>query len=345
MIRQLRLLGALVLVTGVGRGVGFQPYTKAGNEQSSDLVFEDTSINLGTVLGDDGWHWTEFPVTNHGTEPIEIVKCYGDCGARAWAAQRVLQPGESSVIHAAMSKRTIGRRRVSIYVETDEPRSSHHRLRLNGYVRPIVAPRASGVFMSVAKGEGDTRTVSIYADRVDVEILAVTTTHPEMLEAWIGQRSLESVDGQFLAKFDLNVRFRGVEKAGQIKDVRIIIDTTDARAPTIELPVSIMVLPELRARFRFSPPDQEGVCVGSAIVRSRSGFEFAILGVDLPDGGPNKVIVSDWSRVPGDACTYEVRVVLRTPEPITETRRRIDLLVATDVSGEENVPGIGFLRR
>lgn len=300
------------------------------------MRFAHTSHDFGPVWeGEKAEH--RFPFENVGSATLEIVNVVAKCGCtevrieKATAGEgatsemadwgeKIFAPGESGIANFVFdSKRRRGSTESSATITTNEPGKNTHRLSVKANVRNPVEVRPSGLhFGRVAEGSSATREIRVWSDYDPAfEVLEATTASASVGVEYrkLGPEGEQKKSPTYLLAVSLDV---GDATIGQSIQDRIVLRTTSAQRPVIEVTVSALVSHEVylspeTLNFGMLPPNGE---IGRPVnILNIGQGELKIL--DVRSDIPNLVIQKNTVR---EGKQYQILATLQTgenPEPVT----------------------------
>lgn len=293
----------------------------------ADGMFEELSKYFGSVpRGPTLTH--HFRLTNNTGAPVHIAGVRVSCGCTtATAAETYLAPGQSSYILAQMdTRRFMGSKTVTIYVQFDQPRWEEVRLwvQANGRDDVMLTPDTLA-FGRVKRATSPTRTVTLTL--LGGNAWRVTTAQSESNYVQPVVKLLHQDGGELV--YEVGARLRADAPVGKwYTDVWLATD--NPALPRIRVPLTV----EIESALSVSPAvvllDQ--VKAGSEAERKvivRGVQPFRITGVRGMDA---QMSVRDASpeRKPIHVLTVTVRT--KTPGELQRTFR-----VLTDLPDESAI--------
>ncbi len=309
------------------------------------MEFKRTTHDVGKIFDHEKKEF-KFEFTNTGSEKLVISKVQSSCGCTASElTKKEYAPGESGAIEVTFdpkNKKGDQRRQLTIYSNDSSGREII--LTVTGSVTQLVSVDPGILSMgSVPKGESAVKFITVTGRTDDFE---VTRASPGNLEAFgirvIGTEPIEELDskgeatGVTLRRTTLEVTLKEGAKVGRVDD-RITIRTNDPRRPLLSAQVVATVMGDIAVtppRISIGRPELGETFEREFTVASRSGQPFKIKEIRFSNG-PVRI---EFEATPVNAekpDTY--KVWMRATAARVHPRLRQDIVIRTDVEGEEEI--------
>ncbi len=295
--------------------------------------------DFGAMMDDESHH-TEFKFTNTGSEPLEILNIRADCGCTVPEMDKKrYEPGESGTVNVTLNpegKSGSFERRVTILTNDANGASE---LVIAAAVTPIVEVVPQVVTVgSTDRSKTITRTLSVTGRTDDFEVTGAIPRAGEQFSAKVlGTESITTRFGEKVRRSTIEVTFHPTYEIGEY-NAQLEITTNDPRRPIVRTQMIARILGDI-----YPTPRNlgfRGAVVGKTETRkirlnSRSGEAFKVLGAEFGQGNFSGDIAFEPINPEKPEAGWLLTVVA-TPS-VSESRLMQELLVTTDIKGEETV--------
>jgi len=303
------------------------------------MEFKELRHDFGPMM-DNEEHFYSFEFVNSGSEPLEIISVTADCGCTVPELKgRLFQPGETGSVDVTFDPEGKSGDLVRfIQILSNQSSGGEISLGIAAQVTPIVQMVPEVLTVGVTERDRPiSRTMTVTGRTADFMVTGVeTSTKDDFTARIIGTESVTNRAGEKLRRSTIEVTFTPKRRIGDYL-AQLKIETNDPRRATIRAQLIGRVHGDLYTKPRSIT--MRGLRVGTPVdrkvlIRSRKGNPFNVLGVEFSEGNIGGVITFE----PKDPENPVEWLISFTGTPtVTETRLAQQLLVKTDVDGEEVV--------
>ncbi len=290
----------------------------------AEAMFDDLARDFGTVAR--GQMLTHpYRLTNNTGQTVRIISVRVSCGCTsATALAGVIAPGQSTSVLAQMdTRRFVGPKTVTIYVQLDQPQWAEVRLSISANARDDISVTPDTLaFGSVPRGNAATRQTTVSFNSGQQLVSVAAESNYVQLQA----RAVGSPTGYGHA-YEVTATLRPDTPVGKwFTDVWL--NTNDPSSPRIRVPLTVDVEPALSLSPNAVTLGQ--AAVGKTVVKRiiiRGGQPFHIKSIE----GTDETVQVETQ--PGeDAKPAHVLTVKVTPAAAGEINRTLKII--TDLPGD-----------
>jgi hypothetical protein len=311
------------------------------------------------VISDEREVETKFKFTNNGTAEMEIVDLKGSCGCTVpQLAKKTYKPGESGEVTVRFNPNNRrGKQHTAVTVTTNVPDKATVMLNVQSEVKPVVLtePQVASIGQ-IERGQGGKATLTITSRKLDLEITQVTPNDAKVT-AVVGAKVQAELEGEKVVQFPIEVTIAPDAPVGPVQTQCTVRTNDPART------FNFMALGEVLGTVKAEPQRVTlgGLAAGADIntsfrISPRTGAAFKVLGVEeqpanisqpnSPQGAPGAKVFQITLTEDTTTTPPSWLVTLKGKAPLEGNTFRGDIIVKTDVAGEESakVPYHGFVR-
>lgn len=326
-------------------------------ENAPKLEFEELTHEFG-VIGDEKEVTTDFKFKNNGKSTLEISNVQGSCGCTVPALdKKKYEPGEEGrvkVIYNPHNRR--GKQHTNVTVTSNDPAKNQIVLSVQSEVKPTIMTDPQVAAMGqVERGKEGKATITITTRKADLIPTQITPSDAK-IQATIGEKKEAELEGDKVLQFPIELTLASGAEVGPIQ-TQCTVRTSDPNRT-----LNFMVLGEVVGQVKVEPqrvtlgglsPDSPIDSTFRMSARNDKAFKVlsveeaptSIAGANQPTDTPKIFsfkIDQDTSVTPN---AWTIRLTGKAPANATTFRG--DLIVKTDMPGEETVkvPYYGFIRQ
>lgn len=321
-------------------------------EVYAELTLEQSVVDLGTI-SDEEPKTVKVGFKNSGTGTLTITDLKGSCGCTVpQLAKKDYKPGEGGVIEITFNPH--GKRdaqHTTVTIMSNDRVKSNATVAINSIVRPNVMWDPQVVaFNQVGKGKGGKQILTITSRLENFNITEVTTTNPAAFEAKVLETKAETLsDGKpgFVSKVEVTLK---PETPVGMAQANMTLRTTNAKTPLINVSTFAEVTGDLvttPVKFFLNQLNAEqdlatGVS-NKVILRHRENKPFKILKAEVVRmvNGLEHTFTCEVKPEDATGTSYAITLLGKAPASATAAPVQGDVVVTTDIAGEENVK-IGY---
>jgi hypothetical protein len=321
-------------------------------EVYAELTLEQSVVDLGTI-SDEEPKTVKVGFKNSGTGTLTITDLKGSCGCTVpQLAKKDYKPGEGGVIEITFNPH--GKRdaqHTTVTIMSNDRVKSNATVAINSIVRPNVMWDPQVVaFNQVGKGKGGKQILTITSRLENFNITEVTTTNPAAFEAKVLETKAETLpDGKpgFVSKVEVTLK---PETPVGMAQANMTLRTTNAKTPLINVSTFAEVTGDLvttPVKFFLNQLNAEqdlatGVS-NKVILRHRENKPFKILKAEVVRmvNGLEHTFTCEVKPEDEAGTSYAITLLGKAPASATAAPVQGDVVITTDIAGEENVK-IGY---
>jgi hypothetical protein len=321
-------------------------------EVYAELTLEQSVVDLGTI-SDEEPKTVKVGFKNSGTGTLTITDLKGSCGCTVpQLAKKDYKPGEGGVIEITFNPH--GKRdaqHTTVTIMSNDRVKSNATVAINSIVRPNVMWDPQVVaFNQVGKGKGGKQILTITSRLENFNINEVTTTNPAAFDAKVLETKAETLpDGKpgFVSKVEVTLK---PETPVGMAQANMTLRTTNAKTPLINVSTFAEVTGDLvttPVKFFLNQLNAEqdlatGVS-NKVILRHRENKPFKILKAEVVRmvNGLEHTFTCEVKPEDEAGTSYAITLLGKAPASATAAPVQGDVVVTTDIAGEENVK-IGY---
>lgn len=314
----------------------------------SRMDFRRIRHDFGPMM-DNEIHHTTFEFTNTGSDPLEIINIYAECGCTVPELEKKLyMPGESGELKVEFNPEgKVGDLVRVISILSNDGSGGEHSISIAAQVTPIVeiVPRVLTVGVT-DRQRPITKLLTVSGRTEDFEVTgARPRSGDEFKVRIIGTEDVTNRFGDKVRRSTLEVTFTPTSRIGDY-NAQLEMDTNDPRRATVRAQLIARVHGDLYTKPRNLAV--RGARAGTSITRNirlltRADKPFKVLGVEISEG--NFVGGATFEPVDPENTTEWLISVTATPS-VVETRVAQELIIRTDAPDEEvvRIPIRGVVR-
>lgn len=321
-------------------------------EVYAELTLEQSAVDLGTI-SDEEPKTVKVGFKNSGTGTLTISDLKGSCGCTVPQLQKKdYKPGEGGVIEITFNPH--GKRdaqHTTVTITSNDRVKPNASVAINSVVRPNVMWDPQVVaFNQVGKGKGGKQVLTITSRLENFDITEVTTTNPAAFEAKVLETKSETMpDGKsaFVSKVEVTLK---PETPVGMAQANMTLRTTNAKTPLINISTFAEVTGDLvttPVKFFLNQLNAEqdlstGVS-NKVVLRHRENKPFKILKAEVVRmvNGLEHTFTCEVKPEDEKGTSYTITLLGKAPASATAAPVQGDVVITTDIPGEENVK-IGY---
>ncbi len=321
-------------------------------EVYAELTLEQSVVDLGTI-SDEEPKTMKVGFKNSGTGLLTITDLKGSCGCTVPQLQKKdYKPGEGGVIEITFNPH--GKRdaqHTTVTIQSNDRVKPNATVAINSIVRPNVMWDPQVVaFNQVAKGKGGKQILTITSRLENFNITEVTTTNPAAFEAKVLESKAETLpDGKpgFVSKVEVTLK---PETTVGMAQANMTLRTTNPKTPLINVSTFAEVTGDLvTTPMKFflnqlnADQDLSTGVSNKVILRHRDNKPFKILKAEVVRlvNGLEHTFTCEVKPEGEEGTSYAITLLGKAPASATAAPVQGDVVVTTDIVGEENVK-IGY---